>query len=336
VKERSYQLKYFGRAQAKASLAYQNMVKSRIVAAAIHRTFQTFSQGHNGQMSQLLRSLQRRSTMANANANYFSNAYLNPVYGARAMASKAVMQTMTTAQALKEATSYFKAHTFTKAAVKAYYAKLNKKYPKDEIKGTRITKHTKGYKGRAGYSYTTGGGSHSSKAKAYHYPTKAQRKAYGKANYTAAQRKHYAQTAGTYKPPKAAKKRTARRAIVKSKKWVNGFNDIADTCVMTAICNRLIDLGYPQRDHDAWRLSKILANTATIEEGLELVCSLSHGVLHYELRRNPGDGYAGMIVGFEAETGPHAAYSFEPGKMVSWGEEMAMPDTIEEAWYLGR
>jgi hypothetical protein len=42
----------------------------------------------------------------------------------------------------------------------------------------------------------------------------------------------------------------------------------------------------------------------------------------------------GMIVGFEAETGPHAALLVPGHRVISWGEEMPLTASIEEAWIL--
>jgi hypothetical protein len=42
----------------------------------------------------------------------------------------------------------------------------------------------------------------------------------------------------------------------------------------------------------------------------------------------------GMVIGYEAETGPHAALLIPGHKVISWGEEYPLTAPIEEAWVL--
>jgi hypothetical protein len=317
-KNRAYQLSYYNKVASRANTAFQNMRKYRIAAQAITRTLQTFSRGHMSQKSAMIRSLQVRATMANNNANYYTQGYLNPVYGARALQAKAVMQTLTNKQALTQATKNWKAFSFSAKQWAAYFAQQSKtdaQLAKMKAAGKTLTKS----ESRQLNSFTT---------------SQKQQAAYTKA--TAALNTPSAQAArqAAYN---ASKARSARRkVVVEPSGWLHGYNDSHDTCVMTAICNQLLDLGMPVTDEDVLLWSFLIKEEPSLATGLEFVSERSKGELIY----GPCVGFrpevAGVLVGFEAETGPHAAYCFEPGKIVSWGEEMDLPDTIEEVWCLGR
>lgn len=305
---RQFRLQVANSAQAQANTFNAQARLAAIRAFAVKRTYQIAAQGSiGGQQGAMIKSLQAR---AGSSANVASQA-LYAARGVQRYATAALSRTLTTAQALASNAAFFKkfGRKLSKAQWAAYFAKLNKK--KQRQKASVPAKRAVSGRGRGRPKGKTQGA----------IMTKA---------ITAGQAAILAQTKKA--PVQQAKKRGARAFTVGNRGWLHGYNNLYSSCVATAIANRLRALGFQLSDMDVLYLMDLTGEETTIEEALRRFCAYMKDALTYFPATVASSG---VIIGFEAETGPHAAYSPSPEVAVLWGQEAARPDTIEEAWFLG-
>lgn len=305
---RQFRLQVANSAQGQANTFNAQARLAAIRAFAIKRTYQIAAQGSiGGQQGAMVKSLQSR---AGQSANVASQA-LYAARGVQRYATAALSRTLTTAQALAANAAFFKKFGIkrTKAQWAAYFAKLNKKNRKKT--GPAPAKHVKGARPRG---RPKGSKSAAPLAQAI----------------TAGQAAIAAQTKKA--PVQQAKARGARNAVVDSTTWLHGYNNRYSSCVATAIANRLRALGFRLGNKNVLHLMTLVGEETSIEEALQVFCAHMNNVFTY--RQAPSTA-SGAIIGFEAETGPHAAYAPTSESAILWGEAAPRPDDIEEAWFLG-
>jgi hypothetical protein len=125
-------------------------------------------------------------------------------------------------------------------------------------------------------------------------------------------------------------------------------NEYEPTCILSALANHLLlTTGFHLYQHEMKMLYsgiRYMRSERLLPRGADILTALMAAKQWGFSDRLGLKGYwpngicdpitPGMIVGFEAETGPHAALLVPGHRVISWGEEMPLTASIEEAWIL--
>lgn len=249
--------------------------------------------------------------------------------GVKAYADRAIMRTVDTKQAMAYEEKVFAAIARTakkgkKSTVKkgkrtsaVLSAAIKKQAAAAGLKAARSVKPTKASAKRGRPVGSTKGSAKASKA---------------------AVKKPAAKGSASAKAPvKAAKSRTALMPVIfrprvfgGGDQWIHGNNEFAGTCIMTAVANAIL------HQCDLWLLDQDIAYWTgragphpTIGGVLDMLRELQPWPEVTLLPPRPFSEF--MIIGYEVETGDHAAFTFGD-QMVSWGELVPYPDEVEEVW----
>jgi chromosome segregation ATPase len=313
------------KAQAKANKAAVQAKNKQIAAAAIKQDIQNLAR-EQGQHSQLIRSMQARYSFYEEQAKVYLNRYSNQRAsgGYLQKAQRAASKTETLAQAKAYIKQYQASHKLSKKALAAYKAKQSK-LETEHVEHMEHLAHLK----KSGKHLT---GAQTAQLKAFNKQLSA-------ANaYRAAKAKKSAATrSADKKKAAAAKKRGAEGASFRGfSPWLHGYNDEYDSCVQTAVCNRLRILGVNLDNEHVMELLRDTGENCRIGECLEHIRNRCPELEYYMITPEEGRAvnYEAMIIGFESVNGPHAGM-VENGRAVYWGRDHRLPEDIEEAWFLG-
>lgn len=135
------------------------------------------------------------------------------------------------------------------------------------------------------------------------------------------------------KPAKVRKAFTTVKTV--NPKWVTAGNDEGkENCILVAIANHcLYHTGHRVPDRLLDYLS--MYNAMTIERALNRIDyseAWTPATLSEYGMVKPEDAKPGMIIGFEAENGPHCGVLMPDNMVVSYGEVVPLLAEIEEAW----
>lgn len=125
-------------------------------------------------------------------------------------------------------------------------------------------------------------------------------------------------------------------------------NEYEPTCILSALANHLLlTTGFHLYQHEMKMLYsgiRYMRSERLLPRGADILTALMAakqwgfsdrlGLKGFWPARICDPITPGMIVGFEAETGPHAALLVPGHRVISWGEEMPLTASIEEAWIL--
>lgn len=312
------------KAQKKATLA-----KSATIAAnAVKQDLQLMSKGR-GQHSQLIRAMQVRYTFFEQQAKRYLHAYSRQTQGGGYLqrAQVAEGKTETLAQAKAYIKRYNATHKLSAAAKKAYNAKQTKL----QNEHVEHMEHLEGLE-KKGAKLTA--------AQRSSVSTFRKQMAAG-AKYQASKKASRAKKSAAKKAAKKKQKK-ARGATGACNKefgsWLHGFNDEYDSCVPTAVCNRLRMLAVPLTNIHVFELMTCTGEKCCFEDCLENVreCAPYH-LDFYPISVEEGRAvrFEGMLIGFNLPDGrPHAAVVAN-GEAIYWGDYHEIPANVDEAWFLG-
>ena len=312
------------------AVAYRN---ARAAAVANYATKQSYRQSVVARQNSALRArirqdYARHSTLLGR--AQFAQA------GEKKWLHTSIMRTVNQQQALShEAKVMAAAARAAKAAAKA--GKKKKKFKKGKKQKSSITAAQR--KQIAATSRRAG-------LRAVHHMTK-QQIAHAKAVTAKAQKQ--AQAKAKAKAAAQSKKATVKKAKGRAAPmfmrpslhpehsyWIPGGNDTQPTCVMTAVANALFDqTGWRLPDEDIlYWTRRMRTDSPSVEQVLKVLYRLQPWPQVKMLEPFLTDMYTlpYLIVGYETEHGPHAAYAFGTDSVVSWGELEPWPANVEEAW----
>lgn len=117
--------------------------------------------------------------------------------------------------------------------------------------------------------------------------------------------------------------------------WILGLNDFEGTCIMTAVANALWhQTGWRLPDTDIAYWTGRAGKRPTLPSVLNMLYVLQpwpEVEMAWPVPLVPGygkDSPAARIIGF----GDHAAFAFDTDTMVSYAEEVPVPESVEEVW----